>query len=721
MSSFRIEVRENRGHLIGDDLDQVDAELQDKYAWYDVNDLADPTLFYKDGRMFLGLVHSVAEYLQSQGHDCEIVYHDVPRLHDWKFTGEFRPNQKEAVETMLKDRYGIVKAPTAFGKTVAMSAIAAYAGLPTAIVVQDSAPFDSAVNTLKAFTTIKGIGQVNGAKKDLGVVTVYMLQSLLRAVRSGKNQAIVDHFRNADVVMVDECFPMGTMIGDVPIQDIKEGDLTRSYNHDTGLIELQKVVRTYKRQPEHMVRVCFGDGTYLDCTAGHPFWIGEEYLPAIRLASWDYVYTDTHGTKFLRTHEIEQPNEQPRDLGEDAPDNDSAGTQAKGTWRKWDRYVSLRTKVVRSIAWVERALRNLMWQRMPIGGLPDSLQARYGSSESEAGGGSGRTIALRNDQATSGCKEDTILRGPRVDHIEVYQPSSDDRFGNVCPDGYVYNIEVEHNHNYFANGILVHNCHHVASEGFLDVLDVPKDPKYLIGFSATPDVREDGYQPFIDAYLGKPRFVVSFGEQVAAGGICPLTIFIYNVPPKDYGYSSQIDLPMWRKRKYYEKVYNEYVIHNKERNEACIEFCEEMISNNQSVAIIVSRTEHADVIHKMYPSAVILTGKMKSEERRDIMYKLRQKEIMCVVTTLFEEATDIPSLGAVCIMAGGKSEIKLKQRIRSSRTFSGQTAKGYYNKVRGYVWYPKDNADYVRSHSVKCEAILQKLAKEHPRNKIIWL
>ncbi len=28
----------------------------------------------------------------------------------------------------------------------------------------------------------------------------------------------------------------------------------------------------------------------------------------------------------------------------------------------------------------------------------------------------------------------------------------------MCPDGYVYDIEVEENHNYFAEEILVHNC-----------------------------------------------------------------------------------------------------------------------------------------------------------------------------------------------------------------------------------------------------------------------
>jgi len=43
----------------------------------------------------------------------------------------------------------------------------------------------------------------------------------------------------------------------------------------------------------------------------------------------------------------------------------------------------------------------------------------------------------------------------RVERVEILERGSDGGFGEVCPDGYVYNIEVEKYHNYFADGILV--------------------------------------------------------------------------------------------------------------------------------------------------------------------------------------------------------------------------------------------------------------------------
>ena len=60
----------------------------------------------------------------------------------------------------------------------------------------------------------------------------------------------------------------------------------------------------------------------------------------------------------------------------------------------------------------------------------------------------------------------------------------------VCRDGYVYNLEVEGLNNYFANGILVHNCHHSTAPTYRRIYDYFK-PRLHLGFTATPN-RNDG-------------------------------------------------------------------------------------------------------------------------------------------------------------------------------------------------------------------------------------
>ncbi len=61
--------------------------------------------------------------------------------------------------------------------------------------------------------------------------------------------------------------------------------------------------------------------------------------------------------------------------------------------------------------------------------------------------------------AREGSQENGSFEWIGVDSIEILESGSDGRFGGMCPDGYVYDITVEENHNFFAEGILVHNCY----------------------------------------------------------------------------------------------------------------------------------------------------------------------------------------------------------------------------------------------------------------------
>ena len=64
----------------------------------------------------------------------------------------------------------------------------------------------------------------------------------------------------------------------------------------------------------------------------------------------------------------------------------------------------------------------------------------------------------------SGPPQNGGLEFSRVDRVEILERGSGSGFEQVCPDGMVYNFEVEGNNNYFANGVLVHNCHQFKSK-----------------------------------------------------------------------------------------------------------------------------------------------------------------------------------------------------------------------------------------------------------------
>lgn len=78
---------------------------------------------------------------------------------------------------------------------------------------------------------------------------------------------------------------------------------------------------------------------------------------------------------------------------------------------------------------------------------------------------------------SSGREEGRLLGVARVVSVEILQPGGDGEFERLCPEGDVYDIEVADNHNFFAEGVLVHNCKNLyaAKSRFGD------QPKFLGG------------------------------------------------------------------------------------------------------------------------------------------------------------------------------------------------------------------------------------------------
>jgi hypothetical protein len=86
---------------------------------------------------------------------------------------------------------------------------------------------------------------------------------------------------------------------------------------------------------------------------------------------------------------------------------------------------------------------------------------------------------------TTPTKENSFSAVTWLESIEILEQSSDGKSSGLCPDGFVYNLEVEEDHCYFANGILVHNCHHIQAKTYQEIIR-EMQPVFFAGASATP-------------------------------------------------------------------------------------------------------------------------------------------------------------------------------------------------------------------------------------------
>ena len=322
------------------------------------------------------------------------------------------------------------------------------------------------------------------------------------------------------LMVPDECFVAGTLVSGRPIETIAAGDSVLSYT-EAGVLEYKKVVRVYKKRATALCRVTI-DGVVLNCTLQHPFltqrgWVAACALDArtdivlrsvhenTNIVHWSLqplpkvihrrgsarVHHSTTGIRVLlpgvrtvgkkrrywscqQKHVARKPGDalrandsaQPIQIARDASQNQrSAQRQTlRSTWRQRQAYGATVGSVEgfgftdrngrlneRSGAYFREYTDILQGGRRPLGNETGNRGRWQGPSDS--------------NRAAARPEEDRGFVRARVDRVEILEQTSDGTFGGVCPDGFVYNLEVESTHNYFANSVLVHNCHEYGTDG----------------------------------------------------------------------------------------------------------------------------------------------------------------------------------------------------------------------------------------------------------------
>lgn len=354
---------------------------------------------------------------------------------------------------------------------------------------------------------------------------------------------------DAALAIFDECFPAGTLVDGVPIQDVTPHCEIDSLNHDTGKVEQRRVIRTSCRQVRVICRLVFESGRSLVCTPTHPIWsvTARSYVPAVHLNYEEEVYhrhenEDSCGEAVLRVRpevlvrpireedeclvvreavpekedgearvrqpsvatEGEREDESPQSDGEtgerqeDATDALEDRPQAIGSGRQ--RQAEPAGGVDGFGSGVDAKPRNRnrtqeSTQRQPT----EELQGGRGERGIESGGGDRRQITLR-EAAGTGSAQTSVPGIERLARVEIHEHGGEGEFERLCPGGLVFNLEVEGLNNYFADGFLVHNCHLQANDTCARIMGKHLDAgAVILGATATPVDLGDFYDELIVA------------------------------------------------------------------------------------------------------------------------------------------------------------------------------------------------------------------------------
>lgn len=301
-----------------------------------------------------------------------------------------------------------------------------------------------------------------------------------------------------DLIVVDECFPGETVVstpsGPIRIADIKPGALVQTA---CGTARVKSV---FAKEVAGLIAVRTSDGNAFECTADHPIFTDSGWVAAGKLERgarvfgiedvrglWGGVQADggdssdfgsrIQGNEVLREilrKEVEEPDalRMRQEQGfADAEGNRPHAEDAGREWARDDRGAAAGGD--NAWQWLGAGV-HLEDEAEAIRRVSASLQDRHRERGTEGRNRDRRRESLRPGEKGAGREERQLAAGVRVESVA---PSECGGHRTV------FNLRVEGHPSYFANGVLVHNCH-TFNKGWVD--HVNETRAAVVGLSATP-------------------------------------------------------------------------------------------------------------------------------------------------------------------------------------------------------------------------------------------
>lgn len=257
----------------------------------------------------------------------------------------------------------------------------------------------------------------------------------------------------------------------------------------------------------------------------------------------------------------------------------------------------------------------------------------------------------------------------------------------------VYDLTVADNHNYFANGFLVHNCHHAVAGQWRNVTD--RNPNaFLLGLTATPE-RLDGKGLGIESGGVYEKLVLgpSVKSLIERGYLSQPRVF---APPINFDDSALRTIAGDYDVKQMSEMLDQPQIIGD-----CVRHYSKICPNMPAIAFC-STIEHARHTAEQFCNAGFnfkcIDGTMSDFDRRDAIEGLGSGRYAGLTScNIISEGTDIPVVGCAIFLRKTKSlSLYLQQAGRVLRPYSGKEYSIILDHVRNVEnhGFPEDERDW---------------------------
>lgn len=218
---------------------------------------------------------------------------------------------------------------------------------------------------------------------------------------------------------------------------------------------------------------------------------------------------------------------------------------------------------------------------------------------------------------------------------------------NKSNNSYVYDIEVEDNHNFIcsttsSNGPIVHNCHHIGSKTFSNIF-FKVQTKYMLGLSATPE-RKDGLSKVIYWFLG-PQ-IVDIKRELNK----PNILFVITDPDgltEKFNKLGKVNNPT---------MITDLTLHDS-RNKLIIETIKKFLTEKRKILVLSDRRAHCEYIHSVLKKENVSSGVYLGGMNTDSRAISVECSVIIGTYQASGEGFDVPELDTL-IMATPKSDVQ---------------------------------------------------------------
>lgn len=202
--------------------------------------------------------------------------------------------------------------------------------------------------------------------------------------------------------------------------------------------------------------------------------------------------------------------------------------------------------------------------------------------------------------------------------------------------------------------LILDEAHHTPADTFYSVAS-KIDALYKYGFSATTE-REDGEDMKMDAALG-PICVKMNAESLIEKGFLARPVFEF------------IEVPASGAGRTFAQIYKTGIVQNEGRNKAIAARVKQLVDEGRQVYVHVEHIAHGRILSQLLGIPFVYS---KSKDRDETIGTFRKGFTRALVSTLLGEGVDIPTISAIVMAGGRKTEVGTIQKVgRALRPTAG--------------------------------------------------